>query len=312
MAFDRGGTLANMAGMQAPRPTALTGAEPDKAEAPFSLTRPVAGARATPLIFASPHSGRIYPASLMAASRLDSVAIRRSEDAYVDDLIASAPSQGVTLLAARMARAWLDVNREPWELDPAMFEDELPAYAKASSARVAAGLGVIARSVGEGQEIYRRKLTFAEAAGRVEGVHRPYHAALAGLVRQTLHAHGVAVLIDWHSMPAAATPRTADGGGDIVLGDRYGAAAAPAITRRVEAELKAVGFGVTRNAPYAGGYTTQHYGRPAGKVHALQFEVSRALYLDEATLLPTEGFTRLKADMERLIETLATIDWTKL
>jgi N-formylglutamate amidohydrolase len=296
--------------MQAQDPTAWTHARSEASPAPFRLSRPAKDAPATPLIFASPHSGRIYPPSLMAASDLDAAAIRRSEDAYVDELIAPAPSHGITVLAARFARAWIDVNREPWELDPAMFEDELPAYAQGRSVRVTAGLGAIARIVGEGQEIYRRKLTFAEAARRVEEVHEPYHAVLAGLVRESVEAHGIAVLIDWHSMPAAATAQGA--GCDLVLGDRFGAAAAPAISRRVESELKALGYRVARNSPYAGGYTTEHYGRPAAKAHALQIEVSRGLYLDEATLKPSPMFARLKADLGRLIARLGATPWSSL
>jgi N-formylglutamate amidohydrolase len=193
-----------------------------------------------------------------------------------------------------------------------MFEDELPPYAQGRSARVTAGLGAIARIVGEGQEIYRRKLTFAEAARRVEEVHEPYHVALAGLVKDSLEAHGLAVLIDWHSMPAAATAQGAGSGCDLVLGDRFGAAAAPAISRRVESELKALGYRVARNSPYAGGYTTEHYGKPASKVHALQIEVSRGLYLDEATLKPTPLFARLKADLGRLIARLGATPWSSL
>jgi N-formylglutamate amidohydrolase len=298
--------------MQAQHPTAWTPAGSEAPPAPFRLSRPTQDAPATPLIFASPHSGRIYPASLMAASDLDAAAIRRSEDAYVDDLIAPAPDHGITVLAARFARAWIDVNREPWELDPAMFEDELPPYAQGRSARVTAGLGAIARIVGEGQEIYRGKLTFAEAARRVEEVHRPYHAALAGLVRDSVERHGLAVLIDWHSMPSAAAAHGGGAGCDLVLGDRFGAAAAPAISRRVEAELKALGYRVARNSPYAGGYTTEHYGKPAAKVHALQIEVNRGLYLNEVTLAPTPCFAGLKADLARLIARLGATPWTNV
>jgi N-formylglutamate amidohydrolase len=281
----------------------------DDGQAAFRVTPPPAGVPSVPIVFASPHSGRVYPPSLMAASHLGAEDIRRSEDVCVDDLVACAPGHGITLIAAHFARAWLDLNREPWELDPGMFEDELPAFARARTARVAAGLGAIARVVCEGLEIYRRKLTFAEAASRVEGVHRPYHAALAGLLAETRQEHGLAVLIDWHSMPAAAATQ-AGGGCDIVLGDRFGAAASPAIARRVERELKALGYGVARNAPYAGGYTTETYGRPARQVHALQIEVNRALYLDEATLEPTAGYAPLKADLKRLTAALAAIDWS--
>jgi N-formylglutamate amidohydrolase len=277
--------------------------------APYRLVRPVGAV--TPVICASPHSGRIYPPEMMAASQLDRRAIRRSEDAHVDELIAAAPQFGHTLIAAELARAFIDVNREPWELDPAMFEDELPPFAKARTARVAAGLGAIARIVCEGQEIYARKLTFAEAEARVRGAHQPYHAALTALIAEAKAAHGLAVLIDWHSMPAAASTRAGENC-DVVLGDRFGAACNGAVTGLVERELTAMGYRVARNAPYAGGYTTEHYGRPGRKTHALQIELSRALYLDEATLKPTGGMARLKSDLARLFKALAAHDWSGL
>ncbi len=265
----------------------------------------------TPLVFASPHSGRLYPEDMDAA--LDGVAIRRSEDAYVDELVAAAPELGCTLITARLARAYIDVNREPFELDPSMFADELPDFARARSARVQAGLGAIARVVSEGLEIYDRKLTFAEARARIEGAHGPYHAALARLLGEAHAAHGMAVLIDWHSMPAAAAKVGGrDGPCDMVLGDRYGASCSPVVTRSVEKALEAMGYRVARNAPYAGGYTTEHYGRPQRRTHALQIEINRALYLDEATLELTSGFARLKADIEALTAELAAADWSGL
>jgi N-formylglutamate amidohydrolase len=269
--------------------------------------------QAEALVFASPHSGRDYPAELMAAAALDAAAIRRSEDAFVDELIASGPAYGAAVIAARYARAFIDVNREPYELDPAMFEDELPAFARARTARVAAGLGSIAKVVGEGQEIYRRKLTFAEARRRIEGAHQPYHQALAGLIQKARAQHGRAALIDWHSMPSAASGLNdrARRGCDIVLGDRFGSACSPELTRLVERQLEMMGYRVARNAPYAGGYTTEFYGRPGEGVHALQIEINRAVYLDESTLTPTEGFIRLKRDIERLGQTLAA-EWKKI
>jgi N-formylglutamate amidohydrolase len=281
--------------------------EVEEAVAPFVVTRPKGGGAASPLVFASPHSGRLYPDALMAVSRLDAFAIRQSEDAYVDGLIERAPLHGASVITAQLARVYMDVNREPWDLDPAMFEDELPAYARSRSARVAAGLGAIARVVREGEEIYTRKLCFAEARARVEAVHTPYHDALAMLMREAREAWGVAVLIDWHSMPAAAAQ-----GGEIVLGDRYGGACAPAFSAMVERTLKAMGYAVARNSPYAGGFTTEHYGRPAQRVHALQIEVSRALYMDEASMSVTAGFERLRADLERLFEVIASVNWARL
>ena len=277
---------------------------------PFDLARPEAAG--APFVFASPHSGRDYPDELMAAAALDGAAIRRSEDAFVDELIGSAPAHGVSVIAARYARAFVDVNREAYELDPAMFEDELPPFARARTARVAAGLGSIAKVVGEGQEIYRRKLTFAEARRRIEGVHRPYHQALAALLEAARRAHGRAALIDWHSMPSAASADPGPGrkGADMVLGDRFGSACGAGLTRMVERELEAMGYRVARNAPYAGGYTTEFYGRPAEGVHALQIEINRGLYVNEKTLQPHAGFARLKRDLDRLAGVLAR-DWRK-
>jgi N-formylglutamate amidohydrolase len=285
-------------------------APPPVGDEPFALRR--AQGSPSPFVFASPHSGRDYPAELMDAAALDGDAIRRSEDAFVDALIDAAPSRGVSLLTARYGRAYIDVNREAYELDPAMFEDELPPFAQARTARVAAGLGSIARVVGEGQEIYRRKLTFAEARGRIEAVHHPYHRALAGLLEETRAIHGRAALIDWHSMPSAASGEPGHGrrGCDMVLGDRFGSACAPGLTRLVERELEGMGYRVARNAPYAGGYTTEFYGRPDLGVHALQIEINRGVYLDEAALRPSAGFARLKHDLDRLSVVLAR-DWRK-
>lgn len=267
----------------------------------------------TPLVFASPHSGRLYPDDMMSAAALDAVSIRRSEDAFVDDLIAGAVGHGAALITAGFARAYIDLNREPFELDASMFADELPEFARARTARVAAGLGAIARVVSEGQEIYRRKLTFAEAQARIEGAHRPYHDALAGLIAEAQAAHGFAILVDWHSMPAAAARAgTRDRPSDMVLGDRFGAACAGVLPTRVERELEALGYRVARNTPYAGGYTTEHYGQPGRRVHALQVEMNRALYLDEATLTPTSGFGRLKDHLDQLSAALAGADWSAL
>jgi N-formylglutamate amidohydrolase len=292
----------------------LSGSEASLVPAAFEVRRPAAGGPPpTPLVFASPHSGRIYPQDMMSAAALDALSIRRSEDAFVDDLIAQAPDHGAVLITASVARAYIDLNREPFELDPAMFADELPAFARSRTARVAAGLGAIARIVSEGQEIYSRKLTFAEARGRIEGAHRPYHEALQTLIAEAQAEHGFAILVDWHSMPAAA----AKAGGrdrpcDIVLGDRFGAACAGVLPTRVERELEALGYRVARNSPYAGGYTTEHDGRPQHRVHALQVEINRALYLDEATMTPTSGFEKLRGHVEQLTRTLAAADWSAL
>ncbi len=288
-----------------PAPSAQTGFEVRRAAAPGAPPP-------TPVIFASPHSGRLYPDDMMSAARLDAQAIRRSEDAFVDQLVAGAPDAGAALITASYARAYIDVNRDALELDPGMFADALPHFARSRTARVAAGLGAIAKVVSEGQEIYARKLTFAEAQGRIDGAHRPYHAALAGLIAESQAAHGVAILVDWHSMPSAAARAAGAGGCDLVLGDRFGAACSDVLTRLVEGEFEARGYRVVRNTPYAGGYTTEHYGRPACRVHALQIELNRALYLDEDALAPTTGFARLKADIAAVTAALTAQDWAAL
>jgi N-formylglutamate amidohydrolase len=277
-----------------PRPPAAHLAEPA-----FDLRRP--SGRGAPLIFASPHSGRLYPESMMAASPLGAQAIRRSEDAWVDTLLEGAEALGVSVISARFARAYLDVNRDAYELDPSMFEGDPPPFALAQTPRVAAGLGSIARVVAEGQEIYSRKLSFTEAQLRIEAVHRPYHRALAELLAEVRRDWGCAVLVDWHSMPSAATrPGRRGRRTDVVLGDRFGASCAPSLTGLVERELRKLGYEVARNAPYAGGYTTELYGVPADGVHVLQIEINRALYLDEANVRPSPGFAQLRKDLRQL------------
>jgi len=269
---------------------------------PYALLRP---ARQTmPVVFASPHSGVDYPPEFLAAVRLDPQALRRSEDSFVDELFAAAPSCGAPLLAARFPRAFVDANREALELDPQMFEDELPPEANIDSPRVTAGLGMIARVVASGEEIYRRKLRLAEALSRIDRYYRPYHAMLRQLIAETRRRFGACVLVDCHSMPSVGGPMERDAGRervDIVLGDCRGSSCDPSLIDRVEKDLRSLGYAVARNIPYSGGFVTQHYGRPGEAVHALQIEINRALYMDEAALRRGPGFARLAADMGRLV-----------
>jgi N-formylglutamate amidohydrolase len=270
--------------------------------APLEVHQPVR--QTLPLVLSSPHSGEDYPADFIAASRLDRMTLRRSEDSFVDELFAAAPSLGAPLIRALFPRAYVDPNREPWELDPAMFEDELPSYANTASPRVAAGLGTIARVVANGEEIYGGKLRFADAKARVERCYQPYHAALSAAVTATYRRFGRCLLLDCHSMPSIGGPQERDAGRDrvdFVLGDCFASACAPSIVERVERVLKDQGFVVARNTPYAGGYVTQHYGRPSTGVHALQIEINRALYMDEALLARGPGFPRLAETMTGLV-----------
>lgn len=268
-------------------------------EAPFRLLRPAR--QAAPVVFASPHSGRSYPPEFVAAARLDPLGLRRSEDSFVEELFDQAPSLGAPLIAATFPRAYCDPNREAWELDPAMFEGELPGWVNTTSARVGAGLGTIARVVASGEAIYRRKLRFEEAEHRIRHCWQPYHRALSALIDETRRQFGTCLLIDCHSMPAGCgIRRTA--GPDFVLGDAHGTAASSRITRLVEHTLAGLGYSVRRNDPYAGGYVTRHYGRPRERVHALQIEIARTLYMDEARIEKLPAFPLVQRDLSRLIE----------
>lgn len=261
-----------------------------------------------PLVFSSPHSGAVYPPAFVAASRLDPVMLRRSEDAFVDELFASAPPAGAALLKARFPRAFIDPNREPYELDPGMFADNLPAWVNRSSPRVGAGLGTIARIVANGAEIYRGKLEFAEAEARIERLYRPYHAALAALLDDSAARFGQAVLVDCHSMPAVGGPMDRDPGKrrvDFVLGDAHGTSCAPALIAWVESFLRGLGYTTTRNDPFAGGFITRHYGRPAANRHALQIEINRRLYMDEERVERTPSMARLVEHLATFVRALA-------
>ena len=242
------------------------------------------GEQTAPIVLASPHSGAAYPKSFVAASPLDPLDLRRSEDCFVDELWLGGGALGVPLLRAAFPRAFVDANREPFELDPEMFEDELPPYVNANSTRVAAGLGTLARVVASGKEIYGGKLRFSDALERIETCYRPYHAALRRLIDATRDRFGYCILIDCHSMPSVGAPMDPDAGrgrADFILGDGFGTACEGAVADTVERALEGRGYRVTRNKPFAGGYTTRHYGCPAEGVHALQIEANRALYMDE-------------------------------
>ncbi len=252
-----------------------------------------------PFVFNSPHSGRHYPERFLAMSRLDGHAIRRSEDCFVDELVGSAPPLGAPLLAANFPRAYLDVNREPWELDPRMFVEAVPSYANIRSPRVAGGLGTVPRLVGEGLDIYATRLPLSEAVERVETIYKPYHDTLKRLLMRTHARFGYAVLIDCHSMPASV--RIGENGvrPDFIIGDRFGTSATPALTETAIGLLTAMGYTVAHNKPYAGGFITEHYGRPTRNLHAIQIEINRGLYMNERTFQRSGGFDALADDLAR-------------
>lgn len=275
----------------------------------FEVLRP--SEQTIPVVLASPHSGHDYSPEFITGTQLDPRSLRRSEDSFVDELFASAPANGAPLLRALFPRAFVDANREPYELDPAMFSDTLPDYVNTDSRRVLSGLGTIARIVANGVPIYRRKLSFAEAEARIGGFYRPYHAALGALIDHTVARFGGAILLDCHSMPSAGGPldnSLGSGPIDIVLGDRHGQSCHPAITAMATRVLRDLGLNVRHNTPYAGGFTTGHYGAPDNGIHALQIEINRALYMDEARFERRHGLGVMAAHMATVISALGTID----
>ncbi len=263
-----------------------------------------------PLVFASPHSGNRYPPGFIAQSRLDRQTLRRSEDSFVDEIFQAAPALGAPLIRARFPRAYIDPNREPFELDPAMFLDELPTYANTRSPRVAAGLGTIARVVATGADIYRGKLSFDEALERIRHFYWPYHAALRSLIDQTRDRFGFCILVDCHSMPSTGLEASEVNGRpvDFVIGDCHGMACASSVMQTVVQCLRDLGYSVRRNTPYSGGFVTSHYGRPEEGLHTIQIEINRALYMDERHMTRLPGLDVLSERLGALVSELGALD----
>ncbi|WP_026060153.1 N-formylglutamate amidohydrolase [Pseudaminobacter salicylatoxidans] len=283
----------------------MTAAEDFCTTPPFEVRQ--SAEQRVPFVFNSPHSGRHYPERFLAMSRLDRDAIRRSEDCYVEELFGGVVGLGAPILAANFPRAYLDVNREPWELDPRMFVEPVPSFANIRSARVAGGLGTIPKLVGEGLDIYAGRLPLFEGMDRIETVYKPYHATLKRLLVHTQAQFGYAVLIDCHSMPASV--RTGENGvrPDFIVGDRFGTSASRTLTHAAIGLLSAMGYAVAHNKPYAGGFITEHYGRPARNLHALQIEINRGLYMDERSFQRASGFEALADDLRRFCADLMSI-----
>lgn len=277
----------------------------------YSIERPEK--LTSPVVFASPHSGRLYPYSFLNQSRLDEKQIRRSEDAFVEELFSAAPQFGAPLLHAHFPRAYIDANREAYELDPDMFHDPLPEWVNTTSSRVVAGLGTVARIVAGGAEIYHRRLQLNEALRRIETCHQPYHNALAALIDEAVDTFGCCLIVDCHSMPSlAASGISGHTQTDIVLGDCHGSSCNPEITAIAERTLTDLGLSVRRNKPYAGGYTTRHYSARNAGIQTLQIEINRALYMNEQSIERHQGFERLSARLEVLIARLASLNHSLL
>jgi N-formylglutamate amidohydrolase len=277
----------------------------DELDLPFEILEPVEWRG--PTVFNSPHSGSVYPHAFLAATRLDIATLRRSEDSFVDELFAGVVGRGYPLMRAHFPRCFVDVNREPYELDPRMFDGRLPSFANTRSMRVAGGLGTVARVVGEAQEIYGQRIPVEDAIRRIEGLYKPYHRALRRLFARQHREFGAAVLIDCHSMPSTAGAKDERPRADIVLGDRYGTSCVPAVAEAIEALLRGRGYVVSRNKPYAGGFITEHYGNPAVGLHAIQLELNRALYMDERRYERAASFQNVAADLESLADEVGAI-----
>lgn len=261
----------------------------------------------TSVVFASPHSGRAYPDRFLDQSVLDAHVIRSSEDAYIDQLFMAAPDHGAPLIAARVPRAYVDLNRGVDELDPSVIEG---VRRNGHNPRVASGLGVIPRVVANGRAIYRGKLTVAEAKERLDRYWYPYHGALQERMDQAHQMFGEAILIDCHSMPREAVDCVVRSGArrpDVVLGDRFGASASAVVVEEIEAILTRAGLTVARNAPFAGAYVTQQYGRPSRRQHAVQLEIDRSLYMDERRIRPREDFEMFREIITSIVAELTEI-----
>lgn len=266
----------------------------------FAITMPPVSTAQTALIFASPHSGDFYPEDMGAAADLPLPSLRSAEDAGVGDLVRAGPAHGAPLIEGRIGRAYLDLNRNPAELDPGLIDGvDGPVGPKTT-----AGYGVVPRISGDGRPLYDRRLSRAEADGRIQTVHAPYHQALTELMARTRETHGRAVLIDWHSMPARAV------GAEVVLGDRHGASCDARLTRRLRALFEGLGWRVALNHPYAGGWSTQVWGRPEDGYQSIQIELSRSLYLDETRLTPNATHAMTQRSLTRVIAALCAENWS--
>jgi N-formylglutamate amidohydrolase len=272
---------------------------------PFEVIEPPAWR--APIIFNSPHSGSAYPGEFLTASRIDLASLRRSEDSFMDELIGGLSDRGFPVVRVNFPRSYVDVNREPYELDPRMFSGRLPSFANTRSMRVAGGLGTIPRVVGDGQEIYRERLSVDDALGRIEALYKPYHRALRRLINKAHQAFGSVILVDCHSMPSIGISRDEPRRPDVVIGDRYGTSCAPRLPDTVEETMASLGYSIGRNKPYAGGFITEHYGNPASGLHSIQLELNRAIYMDERRRERGARFAQVVADFSALADALAAI-----
>ena len=272
---------------------------------PFEIVEPAVWR--APIIFNSPHSGSVYPLDFLDVSRIDLPSLRRSEDSFMDELIGDLSQRGFPVVRVNFPRSYVDVNREPYELDPRMFTGRLPSFANTRSMRVAGGLGTIPRVVGDGQEIYRDRISVDDALSRIEALYKPYHRALRRLINKAHQSFGTVVLVDCHSMPSVGVSRDEPRRPDVVIGDRYGTSCAALLADTVEEAMRGLGYSVGRNKPYAGGFITEHYGNPASGLHTVQLELNRAIYMDERRRERGPRFEQIAKDFAALADALAAV-----
>ncbi len=268
--------------------------------------------RTSSVVLSSPHSGQQYPAHFLSQTRLSLEKLRRGEDTFVDELFLPVVNQGAPMLRALFPRSFLDVNREPYELDPRMFDGRLPGFANTRSVKVAGGLGSVPRIIGENIDIYAGRLPVDEALQRIAFYHKPYHLALKHLLALAKRQSGHSILIDCHSMPSLSVAREPAPKADIVLGDRYGTSCSPLLMEILETSARRLGYTVIRNKPYAGGFITEYYGQPQVESHAVQIEINRAIYMNESTLERKPGFKNLQQDLLQILEPVFELDKTEL
>lgn len=277
----------------------------DGDQPPFEIAEPAIWR--SPIIFNSPHSGSVYPEQFLSASRIDLAGLRRSEDSFMDELIGGLTDAGFPVVRVNFPRSYVDVNREPYELDPRMFTGRLPSFANTRSMRVAGGLGTIPRVVGDGEEIYRERLAVDDALGRIELLYKPYHRALRRLIHKAHQTFGTVILVDCHSMPSTGISFDEPKRPDIVIGDRYETSCAPQLPNVIDDVMRGLGYSLARNKPYAGGFITEHYGNPASGLHAVQLELNRAVYMDERRRERGPRFRQVATDFLTLADALAAI-----
>lgn len=277
----------------------------DELSPPFEIMEPTLWR--APIIFNSPHSGSIYPREFLASSRIDVAALQRSEDSFMDEMVMHLVAKGFPVVRVNFPRSYVDVNREPYELDPRMFSGRLPSFANTRSMRVAGGLGTIPRVVGDGQEIYRERLDVEDALKRIDTLYKPYHRALRRLIGKAHQAFGSVVMVDCHSMPSVGISRDEPRRPDVVIGDRYGTSCAPVLADVVEETFTSLGYSIGRNKPYAGGFITEHYGNPANGLHTIQIELNRSIYMDERQRMRNDRFEKVAADFNVLAEALTAV-----